>query len=343
MLKYLLLPFSLIYGAVLYVRHFLYDYGILSSRTFDFPLIVIGNLSVGGTGKSPMTMYLANLLEQYHPAVLSRGYGRKTRGFVEVNDHSNHSETGDEPMMFKYLIPNLEVFVCEDRPAGVERILSVCKNCRVILLDDAFQHRKLNAGLTILLFDYEKLVQGDFLLPAGRRRDLWVRRHKADFIVVTRSPALPDQNLLRHFPKKKVFFSRYRYVKYQNIEGNFLDVKDLKGSKIYLLTGIASPEGLVRHYKEISSELRHDCFPDHHDYTENDVNRIRKNMVMFAGKDGKCITTTKDLMRLKELLEPEMLRQFYFAEPLVEIDQAQEFNHMILTYVNTGIRNNSLY
>ncbi len=343
MLKYLLLPFSLIYGAVLRVRHFLYDSGMLPSTAFDVPVIVVGNLSVGGTGKSPMTMYLANLLKQFHPALLSRGYGRSTKGFMEVNAEFNYTRVGDEPLMFKFLFPELDVFVCEDRCQGIEQILKKDKTFGLVLLDDAFQHRKLKPGFSILLFDYKSLVEGDYLLPAGRRRDLWKRRLAADVIVITRSPQKADIELRRLFPGKQVFFSRYTKPLYRNFEGTCMQPEDLNGKKIYLLTGIASPEGLMNYYQKIGSEVKHDRFPDHHSFTEKDVKKIKENMVMFAGSDTRCITTTKDFMRLKDNLEPGLLRQWFFAEPVVEIDDAQEFNKTILNYVSTGNRNGSIH
>lgn len=343
MLKYLLLPFSLIYGAVLSLRHFLYDTGILRSIGFDIPVIVVGNLSVGGTGKSPMTMYLANLLKQFHPALLSRGYGRSTKGFMEVNAEFNYTRVGDEPLMFKFLYPELDVFVCEDRPKGIEEISKLNRTNGLVLLDDAFQHRGLKPGFSILLFDYKSLVDGDYLLPAGRRRDLWNRRHAADVIVITRSPQKADNDLRKLFSGKQVFFSRYAKTLYRNIEGTWMQPEDLNGKKIYLLTGIASPEGLINYYNKIGSKVMHDRFPDHHSFTEKDVNKIKENMVMFAGSDTRYITTTKDFMRLKDLLEPDLLRQWFFAEPVVEIDDEQEFKKTILNYVSTGNRNSSLH
>jgi tetraacyldisaccharide 4'-kinase len=185
MLQYLLLPFALLYGIILRIRHLLYDLSILKSCSFKEAVIVIGNLSVGGTGKSPHTMYVAKLLEHYNLAILSRGYGRKSKGFRFVNQNSLAKEVGDEPLMFKSYLKNSTVAVCENRCEGIRQLLSQDEKLEAVILDDAFQHRALKPGLSILLIDYKSLKGNFCLLPAGRRRDIYSRWKAADIIIIT--------------------------------------------------------------------------------------------------------------------------------------------------------------
>ncbi|MCB0820296.1 MAG: tetraacyldisaccharide 4'-kinase [Bacteroidetes bacterium] len=339
MLKYLLLPLSFLYGLILKVRHFLFDAELIKSKGFDFPIIVIGNISLGGTGKSPHTLYISDVLKIFNPAVLSRGYGRKTTGFRKVEDSSNTSDCGDEPLMFKYLNPSLDVYVCENRVEGIENILSKNSNCGVIILDDAFQHRKLKPGLSILLYDYSSLQSKDCLLPAGRRRDLNSRYRYADLIIISKSPITPDKGLTNLFRNKRVFFSRYEYQNLRNIRGKTLNMEELDGKSVYLLTGIANPEPMISYFGQKATEFTHSQFPDHHDFSVTELEKVKENMVKFAAKDGICITTTKDLMRLKNKLEPHLLEKWYCPEPVVVFEDPDNFNKAILDYVRANKSN----
>jgi tetraacyldisaccharide 4'-kinase len=343
MLKYLLLPFSVLYALVLKVRHALYDAGLLAAQSFEKPVIVIGNLSLGGTGKSPLTLYLAGLLKKHRPAILSRGYKRRTRGFAEVVDCADYKLFGDEPAMFKYLHPEYDVFVCENRPEGISKILDLGRGNGVVLLDDAFQHRALKPGLSILLFDYSDVEKGDLLFPAGRRRDLWERYKKADIILLTRCPKNPSHEVQNSFKDKQVFTSRLIYKELRNLKNEHISVGELEGKKIYLLTGIARPEGLVEYLKSLGAEVFHEKFPDHHTFGEAELKKIQENMVKFAASGGYSITTLKDLIRLKSLQDKEMSHKWFYIQPEVEIDEAQQFNKLLEEYVESGKGNSTLH
>lgn len=317
----------------------MFDIEFIKSRRFDFPIIVIGNLSMGGTGKSPHTLYISELLKSFHPAVLSRGYGRKTTGFRKVETSSTVSDCGDEPLMFKYLEPDTDVYVCENRVVGIENILAENTNCGVIILDDAFQHRKLKPGYSILLYDYVSLETNDYLFPAGRRRDLKSRQKHADLIVITKSPENPNKDFAKQFGGKQVFFSRYEYRNLKNINGDEITPDKLNGMPVYLVTGIARPEPMYNYFKQKAVEIEHTQFADHHDFSKAELEKIKENMVKFAAKGGICITTTKDLMRLKHILEPQFLAKWYCPEPAVVIDDAEKFHKAILDYVRSNKTN----
>lgn len=351
MWRWLLLPFSWLYGAVLFLRHWAYDKGIFTSVKFDFPVIVVGNLSAGGTGKTPQTLYLAQLLRSYQPALLSRGYGRTSKGFRWVNEQDSALDVGDEPLLFKRALGTLPVAVCEDRVAGIQRIDKE-KSPGLILLDDAFQHRKLVPGFSVLLMDYKSFSHPLFLLPAGNERDLWSRRKKANVVVITKCPAsITDSDKNRILSKLDledtndsiVFFSQLMYGHARSFD--FLNILDtsLTNRPVILVTGIAKPEQMFSDVSKQTRVLKHLSFRDHYNFTRADVELMKKNMAMFADQRPLFLTTSKDRVRIEPLLRPDELKDWLELPIETSIDDPKRFNTLIENYVKSNQRNGSLH
>lgn len=301
-IRLLLFPFSALYSLIIRLRHFFYDRQVLSSREFDFPVICVGNLSLGGTGKSPMIEFLLRHLESdFHMATLSRGYKRKTTGFVEVQPESAAADVGDEPLQFKTNFPQQTIAVDEERVHGIERLRELHPHLNGVLLDDAFQHRKVKAGFNILLTTFDALYVDDFLLPAGNLRDSIVAANRADFVIVTKCPLeLSEQQKVKTRKKlnlkhhQQLFFSQISYD--QNIYSieNQLSLAEL--DDFILVTGIAKPKSLVNYLTQIGKKFQHESFPDHHHFSEKEIQDLKLN-------DKKILTTTKDFMRLKSYFQ----------------------------------------
>lgn len=305
-MRRLLLPISLVYGFVLHVRHKLYDWGILKSKSFDIPNICVGNLNLGGTGKTPHIEYLVRLLsEEYRTAVLSRGYGRETKGYIIVNDSHTHNDIGDEPLQYHQKFNNITVAVDEDRCDGVERLLQAENPPQIILLDDAYQHRKIKAGLNILLTDYYNLYSNNHLFPTGILRDIKNAAKRADIIVVTKSPDVLSpynkkdiENSLKPLPHQKVFYSHIEYQDFKPFnkisqEVNFNDFKT-----ILLFCGIANTYPLEDYLKRKYNTISKVQFSDHHNFTEKDIDLVIERYNSIIGKNKVIVTTEKDAMRL---------------------------------------------
>ncbi len=305
-LRKILFPFSLIYAAVTSLRNFLYDKGIKKSIGFDIPVIAVGNLSVGGTGKTPMVEYLIRLLsDRYNLAVLSRGYKRKSKGFYLANDTTTIEKIGDEPFQYHSKFKNIHVAVNANRVEGVTKILDILPKTNVVLLDDAFQHRKIKAGFYIMLTAYNDLFFNDLVLPAGNLRECKSAVKRANVVVVTKCPKdLSEAEMLQIKSKiavdsDKIFFSTISY--HQSVTNNVeeIPVTDLKNDFI-AVAGIAKPE----YFYEYLNCAKNDCltFPDHHFFSDQDL----KNILQKAN-GRKIITTEKDYMRLQNLLPKDLL------------------------------------
>ncbi|RYG20453.1 MAG: tetraacyldisaccharide 4'-kinase, partial [Chitinophagaceae bacterium] len=276
-LRYLLFPISIIYGLVTQVRNKLYDWGILKATSFDISIICIGNLVVGGAGKTPTTEYLVRLLIDYKVAILSRGYGRKTKGYGVADEFSTAETIGDEPLQYYDKFPQITVAVCEDRVYGINQLKDTHD---VILLDDAYQHRAVKAGFNLLLFEFDKLLKWQFLLPTGNLREPFSGYDRANAVLVTKSPSpvnIVDQINIR----KKIDLTITQRISFSSIRyGELVNLKDkqagpeIKGQVIFLLTGIANPEPLLMHLKQFSKEIISFDYPDHHEFTEDDINAV---------------------------------------------------------------------
>jgi len=311
-LKFLLYPFSIIYGIVTGIRNFLYDSGILKSKDFDIPVISIGNLTVGGTGKTPHTEYLISLFkEDYKVAVLSRGYKRKTKGFIEVKTDSPVADIGDEPLQIKRKFPHVTVVVDKDRVHGIHKLIKDSNNSfDVVLLDDAFQYRKINPSVNILLIDYNRPINKDLILPAGRLRESHHQIKRATIIIYTKCPdnlSNESRNIIKEdlhlYPYQSLFFTSIAYdnpvpVFPEIVEESF-SFSDKKNSFL-LFSGIANPAPFWNYVYSVAKVEDKMVFPDHHFYSSGDIQKIEKRYDRMS-KDNYLyiLTTEKDAMRLK--------------------------------------------
>ncbi|MFC4723462.1 tetraacyldisaccharide 4'-kinase [Geojedonia litorea] len=332
LLRKILIPFVPLYYSATWVRNMLYDLGIKSSKSYAIPVICVGNLSVGGTGKTPMIEYLIRLLHNdYKLATLSRGYKRKSKGFVLASTSTKASEIGDEPYQFFRKFKNIQVSVDTDRCHGIEKLLEQQSSPNIILLDDAFQHRKVNAGLNILLTPFDDLFVNDMVLPTGNLREPKSGAERADIIVVTKCPTditssqkqeiKGSLKLLKH---QNVFFSS---VIYSSLLVNNVDeylLTDLKGKHFTLVTGIANPKPLTMFLKSKQLDFEHLQFNDHHEFSEKDIQLLKTKKLV--------VTTEKDFVRLESNFE--QANNLYYLPIEVEIDYAKEFNKCITDFIS---------
>ncbi|MGK6350493.1 tetraacyldisaccharide 4'-kinase [Parapedobacter sp. DT-150] len=333
-LRLLLLPLSVLYGLAIWIRNRCYDWGWARSTVFDKPVIVVGNLAVGGTGKSPMIEYLLRILTvRYRVATLSRGYGRQTRGFLEVGVDDVASKSGDEPLQFKRKFPDVTVAVDENRVHGVDQLLQ--RGHDVILLDDAFQHRALSPGLAILLFDYKAMEQARWLLPAGNYRDSFGERRRADVMVVTKTPADATdaeknhiRNVLATGRAIPVLFAGISYGALALLHASEQDgVAVLRADhSVLLLTGIANPAPLYDYLRQRVSEVVQLRYADHHRYTLADIRKIAGHYHSISNPAKLIVTTEKDAQRLQAPELADLVRELpiYTIPIQVQFDEEDE-------------------
>lgn len=353
-----LYPFSLLYGLGVSIRNQLFDWGILASKSFDIPIISVGNLTVGGTGKTPHTEYLIKLLQnEYKVAVLSRGYKRKSKGFILANKNTPMEKIGDEPYQMKKKFPSIYMAVDTNRCHGIEQLSSkeIEPKADVILLDDGYQHRYVKPGINILLTDFNRPINEDALLPAGRLREPENGKNRANIVIITKCPKnlkpMDFRVIIKYmdlYPYQKLYFSTLKYgaltpVFSQAPQRKLESLK--KKEKILLLTGIASPQQLLNDLSAYSSQITPLHFRDHHQFTEKDICLIEQTFNALG--DGKriLITTEKDAVRLLDLPLSEEIKTHLYTLP-VEIEflqgQQEEFNQNIISYVKTNSRNSIL-
>lgn len=345
-MKRLLAPLSWLYAIVLGIRHWLYDCGILKSRSFSVPTICVGNLALGGTGKTPHTEYLIRLLkDKANVAVLSRGYGRQSTGYILADENSTYEQIGDEPLQYKSKFHNITVAVDEDRCDGVSKLMRLERTPEVILLDDAYQHRKIKPGLNILLTEYYNNYKKDMLVPAGNLRDIKCAAKRADIIIVTKSPRVLLPYDKRHVvkiinakPYQKIFFTYIDFKKLNptNKTAQETTLQDVKS--VYLFCGIANPYPLEDYLKRKYNVLITNYFGDHHHFDDNDIDMILSGYDSVIGRNKIIVTTEKDLMRLKNA---SYINRFdntpLFTIPIeVSFNNDKEeaiFKNLILNYV----------
>jgi tetraacyldisaccharide 4'-kinase len=307
LLRILVFPISILYGIVVYVRNLFFDIGIYSSNSFKIPVIAIGNLSMGGTGKSPQIEYLIKLLQKdFKVAVLSRGYKRASKGFVLANKQSTVAELGDEPFQFYSKFKNILVAVDADRTNGIAKILEQVHKPNVILLDDAYQHRKVKAGLYILLTTYDKLYANDFLLPTGTLRESRQGAKRAKIIIVTKCPEniSPSEkkrilNKINPTENQRVFFTNIKYADRLISKEKVIATAAMAKYEVLLLTGIANPKPLLNYLNSLKVDYKHLNFPDHYNFTEKDINGIQEQFNTLSSTEKIILTTEKDYMRLQ--------------------------------------------
>lgn len=341
----MLYPIALIYGLVTAIRNFLFDKKYLGSVRFDFPVIGVGNLSVGGTGKSPHVEYLISLL-QYHfkVATLSRGYGRTSHGYLEADANSTALQIGDEPFQFKKKYPDTLVTVCEDRVLAVPKILQEHPEAEVLLLDDAFQHRSIRAGLSVLLTEYSNRFTQDEVLPVGWLREARSNYHRADIIIVTKCPhniSLEERakivEEIKPFHYQKVYFSSVQYAPLYSFYDAQQKFELNKETDVLLVCGIANPEGLKNYLKPKAKNVYVRRYRDHHRFESIDLEAIQETFKNLGEGNKIMVTTEKDAARLEQFRS-----WFYenkisvFVQPIaVEFlfDNKEKFDADIFAYV----------
>jgi tetraacyldisaccharide 4'-kinase len=345
--RFLLLPLALVYWWVIVFRNWLYDIHAIGSVSFGLPIICVGNLAVGGTGKSPMVEYLANLLKnRFRVATLSRGYKRKTRGYALANENSTALEIGDEPMLFYLKFPEVAVAVCERRIEAIPQLLQDHPEIEVILLDDAFQHREIHAGLNILLTEYDNLFTRDFYMPSGDLRDLKSNYKRAAIIVVTK--CRPDLSAaeknkiiaeLKPLPHQHIFFTAIEYGEMYHITNN--STGELNENKeVLLVTGIANPRPLKKMLEKCSSSYSLLQFPDHHIFSIDDLNEIKKKFETMTSKNKLILSTEKDAVRLVKF-KPELENLPFYIIPSGHrflFGEEEQFNSLIINFIKKSAR-----
>jgi tetraacyldisaccharide 4'-kinase len=341
-LRWLLFPFSLLYGIVVAIRNWCYDGGILKSRKFKMPVISVGNLEVGGAGKSPMTEYLVRLLKDHHKlATLSRGYGRKTKGFLTVTTNSTAEQAGDEPLQFKHKFPDITVVVCEKRVDGIKELTHTHN---LVLMDDAYQHRAVKPGLSILLFDYNRIDEPHLLLPAGNMREPFSGRWRADIVIISKCPeqlSTEEQEKIAGeidtLPYQSLFFTSIVYLPLQDLNGKKTETIFGDDTTVFLITGIANPKPLVQHIKKHTSKLIHHNYPDHHRFSLKNISKLADEFAACTAQKKVIITTEKDAQRL---VEHELL-PLVQSLPVLVIpigvqflnDEGYQFDKLVTQYV----------
>jgi tetraacyldisaccharide 4''-kinase len=351
-----LLPLSWFYGLGVKLRNMAFELGLLKSRSFDVPVISVGNITVGGTGKTPHVEYLVkHLKDLFHVAVLSRGYKRKSKGFILATPETTMPEIGDEPFQMKKKFPHVSVAVDKSRCHGIEELTDNDKSLDVILLDDAFQHRYVKPGINILLVDYHRLVIYDRLLPAGRLREPLSGKDRADIVIITKCPKdlKPMEfrvitKAMSLYPYQNLYFTTLEYGELQPIFGeigNLRNLRDLKEHHILLLTGIASPEQMTHDLTPFVKDITPLTFADHHRFKAKDIQLINETFEQLP--EPRCvITTEKDATRLYDIdgLSEEVRKNIYTLPVNIRFMQEQEdtFNQYIIGYVRKNSRNSIL-
>ena len=355
-----LLPLSWCYGLGVGFRNLLFEMGILKERSYQTPVISVGNITVGGTGKTPHVEYLIGLLkDHFHVAVLSRGYKRKSRGFLLATSETSLSDLGDEPYQMKQKYPEIDVAVDAKRTRGIEHLISgTCTKQEVdaILLDDAYQHRYVKPGLNILLVDYHRLIIHDKLLPAGRLREPVKGKDRADIVIITKCPTTLNPMEFRVltkqmslYPYQQLYFTTIKYEPLRPLFSEISDCQDfpsfLAGRNILLLTGIASPKQIYYDLKPYSPNIQPLRYGDHHNFKKKDIKKINEAFEALPAP-RLIITTEKDAVRLKgaEGLTPEARRSLYVLPISIEfmLQGEESFNDKIIGYVRKNSRNSIL-
>lgn len=328
-LRYLLFPFAIVYGWITSIRNFLYDKGVLKSYSFNIPIIAVGNLSVGGTGKTPQIEYLIRLLSpNYKIATLSRGYKRKSDGYVLADANATAESLGDEPFQMHQKFPNIKVAVDADRKNGIENLLKHTEKPNVILLDDAFQHRKVKAGFYILLSAYDDLFFNDFMLPTGNLRESRSGAKRANVIIITKCPknlSIEEQERIKARIKLDVpiFFSFIDYDTKVYNKNEEINVSEIIEKDKVIIAGIAKPEPFIDFIKKENDVIM--IYPDHHHFVNNEINSIKENSF------GKIIITTeKDYVRLNS---QNLNNLYYLPIKSTFLINDQTFNGLINDYI----------
>lgn len=327
------------YGIITYLRNKLFDCGIIEQKSHSVKIISVGNIRVGGTGKTPFVEYLIKALSPYfNLAILSRGYGRKTKGYIKLQPHHSASEVGDEPLLIYKRNPNTLVVVCEERNKGVENILKDSPKTNLIILDDAYQHRYINRDINILLTEYNRPFFKDRVIPFGRLREYRKGFKRADYIVITKCPPLnPNQkqnfvNQLSAQPNQKIFFSNIVYKEPYHIKDKNKEI-NLSEYKVLLFTGIANNQHIIEYLNSITQVVDTITFSDHHNFSEKDKIQIKNRYNKFSKSNTILLTTEKDAMRLQDF-ETDI----YVLPIDIEVHQYGENNQLIEKTIQEDVK-----
>ncbi len=341
---------SWIYTLVVVTRHRLYDWGVFKSFSFDIPVVCVGNITVGGTGKTPTAEFiLSSLANHYTIALLSRGYGRTTKGYYEVSADDVYTDVGDEPLQIKLKYPDVVVVVCEDRVAGIERIRKEHPEVNLIVMDDGFQHRRVKAKVNIIIVDSTRPIESDNMLPLGRLRDIKSRLSAAHFFIVTKCPEEMKpldkrlwHNKLRSIAYQKVFFSNIEPLdiaplyEFENRENPYFS------QQVILVSGIGNPRPFIHEAETRYTVVEKIIFPDHHRFTADDLKRIYAKLNEHPR--AFILTTEKDAVRLRRARMPEkMMRSIYYqpiAMKLVEGPERDDFVESLVAEIKYKERDN---
>jgi tetraacyldisaccharide 4'-kinase len=345
--RLLLWPFALIYGAVVWLRNRLYDTGLSSSIEFSVPVISVGNLSVGGTGKTPHVEYLIRLLGyEYKIATMSRGYKRRTQGFILADETSNALRIGDEPMQYHMKFPDVVVSVSEERVTGIPRLLQKVPDIDIVLLDDAYQHRSVKAGVSILITDYSKPFYKDHILPYGSLREGRKAYKRADVIVVSKCPmslsreeAEGIRRKINPLPHQQVFFSAIEYdTPYEFLSREYLSLKE---KNVVLVCCIAKPAPLISFLRQQAKDVHVLSYPDHHYFLSRDMEEIRAAYNNWDIPNKVIVTTEKDATRLQ--LQTDKVEAWQLPVVVLPIkirllfDEEEQFKERLMRYVHPAV------
>lgn len=344
----LLIPLSLLYGIAIWIRNLLFDWGILPSKQYPIPIISIGNLSVGGTGKTPHTEYIIQLLmDKYRIAVLSRGYKRKTSGFFLATPQSTYFDIGDEPFQMKCKYPNVLIAVDSNRRRGIQNLLSLPLEQRpdIILLDDAYQHRYVQPSLSIVLSDFHRLFYIDKLLPVGHLREPAGNIHRADIVIVTKCEKTikpidfriieNNMNLKAH---QLLFFTSIAYMQIRPVfpeETELTAPANLYNKETLLITGIANPEPFIQEISKLIPKLQIEIFPDHHHFSKSDFKKLDTIFQQMNSTNRIILVTEKDAARLKDNpLIPKNWKAVLYYQPItIEFQDSKYFEETIKKHI----------
>lgn len=338
-MKIILIPFSLLHIVYVYIRNLMFDMKILESKEFNVPIICVGNLSVGGTGKTPHVEYIINVLKRNNIVVLSRGYRRISKGFKWVSVSSLAKDVGDESLQIKIKYPDVNVAVCEDRNQGINIIREKYPNTDVILMDDGMQHRYVNPGLKILLTKHEKPFYKDYMMPYGSLREDRKSAKRADIIIMTKCPDNITNNEkeiiqkeINKYKETDTYFSYVRYKRWKKLSGNY-ELNERDTYNILLITGISNANDLLINLRSEGHSVTHKKYPDHHNYEKKDIQNILSLFKKHKSTKNIILTTEKDKEKLLVFKEEIKEYPIYFIPIEIKIDNEKKIKNILTNYV----------
>ncbi len=343
-------PLSLIYASIVGIRNQLFDRGMMHSEEFDIPVVCVGNLTVGGTGKTPFTEFLIESLSpKFNIAVLSRGYKRKTKGFVHATEESTHQQIGDEAKQIKIKYPHIEVAVCEKRVEGIKALREICPHINLVILDDAFQHRYVEPWVSVLLMDYNRPIYEDHIMPWGRLRESRKELRRAHFVITTKCPndiQPVDLRAVIHrldlFPYQNAFFTGLQYTPLRAQFSDVAQIKPKQGSPVIAMTSIARPEPLIEHLEGQYQVIEHIAKPDHYLYTVSDMKKLSE-MLSESPPDTIVVITEKDAAKLTNSNKiPIDIQQRLYVQP-IKVSFLGDSWKTFLKQLDSYVRKNQKY